>query len=144
LKTSKELDDPARAAKSLFKLGALYQETNRYDDAERYYKKAIGIFGELGDAVSVSTVLGNYALLKGELGDVNGAVCLATQSVVFALKANNMDLARVCVSILRELKEKVPPDEMKVQIREALAALPEDEETLEGYYEAIIKPLELE
>ncbi len=139
---NKELGDRARAATTLNQLGKLYLIMHRYDDAEDCFKTAIDIFKELRDAKGASRVLGRYAYYKLELGDVTGAISLATQSAVFALNANDTDLVGFAFSMLRELKEKVPPDEMRTQIRETLAELlTEDEETLGGNYDGNVKLL---
>jgi tetratricopeptide (TPR) repeat protein len=134
-----EFRNRADEAQTLYNLGFLYAKTNRPAEAEATYKKSLAIKEELGDRAGKAMTLLRISLLKSADGDYSGAALFAAQGILFALFAEKADLVEFSSHQCGEIRDKIPAEDFKGIIRAAVAQHIDDEETLEKYYEEIIK-----
>jgi serine/threonine-protein kinase len=117
-------EDPAFAA-SLANLGHVYQEMNRFAEAENYYRRAHRIFEEKHGRVDyfTATVLSNLASLVQQRDPAEAEPMFREALAVYRemYAGNHIHLARGIHNLARVLLKLGRQDEAEERFREALA-----------------------
>jgi tetratricopeptide (TPR) repeat protein len=134
-----ELGDRANEAIIRYQLGKFYTNTDRPEEAKAEFKKSLAIAEELGDRAGAAKSSFGINSVKFAGGDYRGAALFAAQGLLFALLAEKADLVEFGAMLCGDIRDKIPAGDFMGIIRAALAEYVDDKETLEKYYNEIVK-----